>query len=148
MPYPISPPGICLLPTLNWLYPFFCRQYMMTDYAFFSLGSDRWGKDLTPLWRHLTICPPLQQFHLPSIIQFGLSSLMSLKAWGRNRSSIKISPTWWYWLRRGPHRLGSMVFWPFGWTPVRPRSTLWRKQLGNWLPGSPVDLIGPIPCRG
>ena len=38
--------------------PFFCRHCTMTDYAFFSLWSGRWGKDLTPLWRHLTILPP------------------------------------------------------------------------------------------
>ena len=57
----------------------------MTDYAFFSLGSDRWGKDLTPLWGCLTICPPLQQFYLLSIIQSELSSLMSLKAWGEKQ---------------------------------------------------------------
>ena len=53
---------------------------MMTDYAFFSLGSDRWGKDIALLCGCLTICPPLQQFHLPSITQLELSSLMSLKA--------------------------------------------------------------------
>ena len=30
-------------------------------------------------------------------------------------------------------------------TLVRPRSPPWRKQLRNWLPGSPVDLIGLTP---
>ena len=59
----------------------------MTDYAFFSLGSDRWGKDLTALWGHLTICPPLQQFHLPSVTQLQLSSLTSLKAWGEKQKA-------------------------------------------------------------
>ena len=65
--------------------PFFCRHHMMTDYAFFSLGSDRWGKDLTPLWGCLTFCSPLQQFHIPSITQSELSSLTSLKAWGEKQ---------------------------------------------------------------
>ena len=94
--------------------PFFCRHCTMMDYAFFSLGSDRWGKDLAPLWGCLTICPPLQQFHLPSITQLELSSLMSLKAWGRNRRSITILPTCWYWLRRRSQGIGNMVFQPFG----------------------------------
>ena len=61
--------------------PFFYRHYMITDYAFFSQGSDRWGKELTPLCRHLAICPPLQQFHIPSITQLELVSLTGLKAW-------------------------------------------------------------------
>ena len=90
--------------------PFFCRHCMMTDYAFFSLGSDRWVKDLIPLRGHLTICPPLQQFHIPSITQLELSSLMSLKTWGRNRRSIMISTTCWYWLRSRPQGIGGMVF--------------------------------------
>ena len=71
--------------------PFFCRHCTMTDYVFFSLGSDMWGRDLAQLWGHLTICPPLQQFHIPSITQSELSSVMSLKAWGRKRRSIMIS---------------------------------------------------------
>ena len=83
MPHPVSPPGIHLLPTLNWLHhPFFYRYYMMTGYAFLSQGSNRLGKDLTLLWGHLTIFPQLQQFHISSITQLELSSLTSLKAWG------------------------------------------------------------------
>ena len=58
---------------------------MMTDYAFFSLGSDRWGKDLALLWGHLTISPPLQQSQLPSVTHSELSSLMSLKVWGEKQ---------------------------------------------------------------
>ena len=54
----------------------------MTDYAFFLQGSNRWGKDLALLWRHLNICPSLQQVHITSITQLELSSLTSLKAWG------------------------------------------------------------------
>ena len=38
--------------------PFFYRHHMMTDYAFFSQGPDRWGKELALLWGHLTICTP------------------------------------------------------------------------------------------
>ena len=86
MPHLASPPGICLA-TYSQLTtsPFFYRHHMMTDYAFFSQGWDRWGKDLAPLWGHLTICPPLQQFHISSITQFELSSLTSLKAWGEKQ---------------------------------------------------------------
>ena len=54
----------------------------MRDFAIFSQGSDRWGKELALLWGHLTICPPLQQFHTSSITQLELSSLTCLKAWG------------------------------------------------------------------
>ena len=61
--------------------PFFYRHHIMTEYAFFSQGSDRWGKELALLWGSLTICPPLQQFHISSITQSELSSLTSLKAW-------------------------------------------------------------------
>ena len=74
----------CYLLSIDYI-PFLCRHCMITDYAFFSLGSDRWGKDLAPLWGCLTICPPLQQFHLPSITQSELSSLTSLKAWGEKQ---------------------------------------------------------------
>ena len=54
----------------------------MTNYAFFSQSSDRWGKDLALFWGHLNICPSLQQFHITSITQSELSSLTGLKAWG------------------------------------------------------------------
>ena len=57
----------------------------MTDYTFFSQGSDRWGKELALLWGCLTICPPLQQFHISSITQLELTSLMGLKAWGEKQ---------------------------------------------------------------
>ena len=33
----------------------------------------------------LTVCPPLQQFHIPSITPAELSSLTSLKAWGEKQ---------------------------------------------------------------
>ena len=65
--------------------PFFYRHPIMTDYAFFSQESDRWGKQLALLWRSLTICPPLQQFCIPSITPAELSSLTSLKAWGEKQ---------------------------------------------------------------
>ena len=54
---------------------------MMTNYAFFLQGSDRWGKDLALLWGCLNIFPSLQQFHISSITQSEFSSLTGLKAW-------------------------------------------------------------------
>ena len=65
--------------------PFFYRHPIMTDCAFFSQGLDRWGKEMALLWGSLTICPPLQQFHIPSITLVELSSLTSLKAWGEKQ---------------------------------------------------------------
>ena len=67
----------------------------MTNYAFFSQGSDRWGKDLTLLWGCLNICPSLQQFHISFVTQSELSSLTGLKAWGKQRkccSTIWVNP--------------------------------------------------------
>ena len=69
------------------------RHPIMTDYAFFSQGLDRWGKEMALLWGSLTICSPLQQFHILSITPVELSSLTSLKAWGRNRKSAKTLPS-------------------------------------------------------
>ena len=40
---------------------------------------------MASLWGSLTICPPLQQFHIPSITPAELSSLTSLKAWGEKQ---------------------------------------------------------------
>ena len=69
--------------------PFFYRNPFMTDCTFFSLGPDRWKKDLSPQWGHLTICPPLWQFHFPSVTNLELSSLMSLKAWGGKQEACQ-----------------------------------------------------------
>ena len=55
----------------------------MANYAFFSQGSGQWGKDFLLLWGHLKICPLLQQLHVTSITPSELSSLTSLKAWGK-----------------------------------------------------------------
>ena len=65
--------------------PFFYRHPIMTNYAFFSQGSDRWGKEMALMWGSLTIFLPLQQFHIPSITPAELSSLTSLKAWGEKQ---------------------------------------------------------------
>ena len=65
--------------------PFFYRHPIMTDYDFFSQGSDRWGNEVALLWGSLTICPPLQQFQIPSITPAELSSPTSLKAWRKKQ---------------------------------------------------------------
>ena len=114
--------------------PFFYRHPIMTDFTFFSLGLDRWGKEMALLWGSLTICPLLQQFHIPSITPAELSSLTGLKAWGE-KQNICHDITFLLILAEeeatGDSRYGLL--------------TIWRKQLGNWPPGSSVDLIGPMP---
>ena len=65
--------------------PSFYRHPIMTDYTFFSQGSDMWGKEMALLWGSITICPLLKQFHIPSITLAELSSLTSLKAWGERQ---------------------------------------------------------------
>ena len=37
---------------------------MMTDYTFFSQGSDRWGKDLALLWDALPSAPTAAISHI------------------------------------------------------------------------------------
>ena len=64
---------------------FFYRHPIMRDYTFFSQGLDRLGKEMALPWGSLTICPPLQQFHIPSITLAELSSHTSLKAWGEKQ---------------------------------------------------------------
>ena len=123
----------------------FYRHHMMTDYAFFSQGLDRWGKDLALLWGCLMILPPLQQFHISSITQSELSSLTSLKAWGEKQKVHHDITFLLVLAEEEAMGTGGMVFWPYGWTLVRPGSALWRKQLGNWLPGSSADPISPMP---
>ena len=81
----ISPRYLSTIYSQSTVSPFFYRHPIMTDYTFFSQGSDRWGKEMALLWGSLTICPPLQQFHIPSITPAELSSLTSLKAWGEKQ---------------------------------------------------------------
>ena len=57
----------------------------MTEYAFFSQGVDRWRKEMALMLGNINICPPLQQFHIPYLIPVELSSLTSLKAWGKKQ---------------------------------------------------------------
>ena len=77
---------VCYLLSINYI-PLSCRYHMMTDYAFFSQGADRWGKDLSLLWGMPHHLPPLQEFHISSITQSELSFLTSLKAWGDKQKS-------------------------------------------------------------
>ena len=65
----------------------FCRYNKMTEYTFFSQGSNRWGNDLTLLWGHLRICPSSWWFHITCITQSELSSLTGLMAWGYKEKS-------------------------------------------------------------
>ena len=70
---------------------------------------------------------------------------MALRLKGRERNSTMTSLFSWYRQRKKWQGLESMVCRLYGWTLIRPGSPPWRKQLGNWLPVPPVDLIGPMP---
>ena len=103
----------------------------MTDYTFFSQRLDRWGKEMALLWGSLTICPLLQQFHIPYLSQAELSSLTSLKAW---REKHKICHDIAFLLvlaedkATADRKYGLLTIWV---NLVRPGSAPWRKQLGN-----------------
>ena len=84
VPHLASLSGICLLSTFNKLYPFiFNRHYTVAEYAFFVQKVDRWRKDMASLWGNLNICPQLHWLQLPCHMQEELSSLNSLKVWGK-----------------------------------------------------------------
>ena len=70
---------------------------------------------------------------------------MALRFGGMDKNSTMTSLSCWYRQRRRLHGTEIMVYWPYGWTLVRPGSPPWRKQLGNWLAGPPVGLIGLTP---
>ena len=57
----------------------------MAEYAFFVQKADWWRKEMAPLWGNIDICPSLHQLQLPSHSQVELSSLNSLKAWGKGQ---------------------------------------------------------------
>ena len=147
MPHLASPPGIHLPLALDWLYP------LITDTIWWATLSSSpktpvSGGRLTSIWGSLDICPLLDQFHLASITYSELSSLTSLRAWGMQKNLAVTLPTYWFPPKRRQCQTGCMAFPPYGWTCIRPGCTLWRKQLGNWLPWSPVDLIGLMPWCG
>ena len=54
----------------------------MTEYAFFLQKVDQWRKDMALTWGDIDICPSL-----PSLSQAELSSLNSLRAWGKRQKS-------------------------------------------------------------
>ena len=53
----ISPRYLSTTYTQLTVSPFFYRHPIMTDFAFFSQGSDRWAKEMALLWGSLSICP-------------------------------------------------------------------------------------------
>ena len=48
----------------------------MSNYEFFSKGPSQWGEAFQSLWGCHDICPLLDQFHVTSITQSELSSLI------------------------------------------------------------------------
>ena len=65
--------------------PLFYRHPVMTDYAFFSKGLDRWGRRWPCCGGASPSAPSLQHFCIPSITPVELSSHTSLKAWGEKQ---------------------------------------------------------------
>ena len=120
----------------------------MAEYAFFLQKADQWRKEMALLWGNISICPLLHQFQLPCHSQAEMSSLNSLKAWGRDKNSAMTMLSSWYGQGKKQQGLEIIVCQPYGWTLVRPGSPPWRKQLGNWPPMPPVGLIGLTPWCG
>ena len=145
MPHLASPPGYSSATNSQLTTSSLYRYNTLSNDAFFSKGFSQWGEAFLSLWGQLDICPLLHQFHVTSIPQLELSCLTSLKAWGMWRSSIVTWPSHWSQLRRGQQGTGCMVSLQYGWTPIKPGFPLWRKQLSNWLPWSPMGLIGLMP---
>ena len=148
MPHPASPHRY-LSTTYSQLTasPFFYRHPIMTDFTFFSQGLDRWGKDMALLWWSLTICPPLQQFCIPSITPTELSSITSLKAWGE-KQKIHHNITFLLILTEekatGDRRYGLLTIWV---NPCQARVCSMEevvKELTTWLssrPNWPYTLV-------
>ena len=104
----------CYLPLINYILlsftDFILWQSMPFSYRKQTSGEKRWlscGGDIT-------ICPLLHWFQLPCHSQAELSSMNSLRAWGRDKNSTMT--VLWYWWTRKSQRTGSPP---------------WRKWLGN-----------------
>ena len=83
MPHLASPPGICLLSTLNSINSLHLyRNHMMTEYAFFANKVERWKRDLASLWGNFDVCPHLDHLELPCHSPAELISISSFKVWG------------------------------------------------------------------
>ena len=111
----------------------------MAEYAFFLQKADQWRKE------NISICPLLCWFQLPYDSQAELSSLNGLKAWGEDKNSAMTLLFSLCGQRMKWQELEILVCQLYGWTLARPGFPPWRKWLGNWLPVSPVNLIGHMP---
>ena len=54
----------------------------MGKFEFFSKDPGQWRKTYASLWGCSDICPSLDELHLASMTYPGLSSLITLRAWG------------------------------------------------------------------
>ena len=68
----------------------------MAEYVFFMQKVDWWRKDMATLRGNLNICPLLHQLQLPCHSQVELSSLNSLKVWGRDKNPAMTSLSCWF----------------------------------------------------
>ena len=75
----------CYLPLINYIplsfTDFIPWQSMPFSYRKWTGG----GKEMAPLWGNINICPSLHQLQLPCHSHVELSSLNSLKAWGKGQ---------------------------------------------------------------
>ena len=130
-PHLASPPGICLLSTFNELYPLiFYSHYTMAEYAFFMQKVDRWRKDMASLWGNLNICPQLHWLQLLCHSQAELSSLNSIKVWGRDKNPTITSLSCWFGYRM-PWGTDIMASPSYGQTLVKSGLLLWKRQSGS-----------------
>ena len=58
------------------------RDYMMTEFAFFTGKGERWGNEMMALWGNLDIYPCLNYLKFPCHTSGELLSISHLKIWG------------------------------------------------------------------
>ena len=142
----ISPRYLSTIYSQLTVFPFFYRHPIMTDYTFFSQGLDRWGKEMALLWGEPHHLPPTTT--VPHTLHNSSRAVLLYQPQGLGRETedppqhcLPVNISW-----GGSYR--GQEIWSInhmGKSLVRPGSAPWRKWLGNWLPGSPVDPIGPMP---
>ena len=124
-----------LLP-INYI-PFLLQTSHYDGLCLFSQGVDRWGKEMALIWGSLTICPPLQQFYIPSLTPAELSSLTSLKAWGE-KHRIHHDITFLLVLAEeeatGDRRYGLLTIWV---NPCQARVHSMVRNLTAWVSSGP-----------
>ena len=79
---PMYSPAIYSQSTIS---PFLLQTSHHDRVCLFLQKVDRWRKEMALMWADINICPLLQQFQIPSLSQVELSSLNSLRVWGKRQ---------------------------------------------------------------